>query len=78
MSHVLPMRCTIILAILLSAIGAQAALLHRWSFNEAAGPAPAGTTYADTVSGTNVTVRGNGAALKGRGQSVHTCSMGLP
>jgi len=44
---------------------APAALVHRWSFNAAAGAAPAGTNFADTVSGTNVTVRGNGATLNG-------------
>ncbi|MFN0077035.1 MAG: PQQ-dependent sugar dehydrogenase [Prosthecobacter sp.] len=43
----------------------QAALLHRWSFNAPAGNPAAGTVYADTISGTNVTLRGNGAVLDG-------------
>jgi uncharacterized repeat protein (TIGR03806 family) len=52
-------------ALACTAAAAQAALVHRWSFNAAAGAAPAGTNYADTVSGTNITVRGNGATLDG-------------
>ena len=47
------------------ACDSQAALLHRWSFNAPAGNPASGTTYADTISGTNATLRGNGATLNG-------------
>ncbi len=44
---------------------AQAALVNRWSFNQAAGAAPGGTSFADTVSAVPMQVRGNGATLNG-------------
>jgi len=43
----------------------QAALVNRWSFNAPAGNPASGTNYADSISGTNVTVRGNGTTLNG-------------
>jgi uncharacterized repeat protein (TIGR03806 family) len=38
---------------------------RRWSFDTAAGPAPAGTDFADVATGETATVRGNGASLSG-------------
>ncbi len=40
-------------------------MVHRWSFNQAAGAAPAGTVFTDSVSGMPMTVRGTGATLDG-------------
>jgi len=37
----------------------------RWSFNQASGPASAGTRFTDAVSGETATVRGQGATLDG-------------
>jgi glucose/arabinose dehydrogenase/mono/diheme cytochrome c family protein len=42
---------------------ADAALVNRWSFNNANGSGAAGTTFADSVSGAVATVKGNGATL---------------
>ena len=43
-------------------------VVRRWSFNQPAGGAPAGTTVTDAVSGTVLaTVQGNGAAFTGEG-----------
>ncbi len=47
------------------ACDSHAALLHRWSFNDAAGNPASGTSYADTISGTSLMLRGNGAVLNG-------------
>src|SRR5262245_28034571 len=44
---------------------ARADLVHRWSFNNGAGPAPAGTVIADSVSGSNAVVVGVGAVFSG-------------
>jgi uncharacterized repeat protein (TIGR03806 family) len=44
---------------------AEAALVNRWSFNNAAGTAPAGTTFADSIGGANAVVVGVGATLTG-------------
>lgn len=44
---------------------AHSALVHRWSFNASSGNAPAGTTFADSVSAANATVVGVGATLTG-------------
>lgn len=44
---------------------AAAVLVNRWSFNEAAGAAPGGTAFNDTVSAVPIEVRGNGATLDG-------------
>ena len=44
---------------------AQASLLNRWVFNQAAGTAPAGRTFVDGISGLVATVEGNGATLTG-------------
>src|SRR6478736_1176372 len=43
-------------------------VVRRWSFNQAAGNAPAGTTVTDSVSGTALaTVQGTGATFTGTG-----------
>ena len=43
-------------------------VVRRWSFNQAAGSAPAGTTVTDPVSGTALaTVQGTGATFSGKG-----------
>lgn len=43
-------------------------VVRQWSFNQAAGSAPAGTTVTDSVSGTALaTVQGNGANFTGSG-----------
>jgi autotransporter-associated beta strand protein len=43
-------------------------VVRRWSFNQAAASAPAGTTVTDSVSGaTLATVQGNGATFTGTG-----------
>ena len=64
MLHLLPMRRALLAALLLVG-NARADLLHRWSFNQAPAAVPNGTVYADTISGTNATLRGNGATLNG-------------
>ncbi len=43
----------------------HAGLVHRWSFNQAAGPAPAGTIFTDSISGMPMVVKGLGATLDG-------------
>lgn len=40
-----------------------AEILHRWSFGNTAGPAPAGTTVTDSVGGQDAVVRGQGATF---------------
>ncbi len=45
--------------------GAAAALVNRWSFNQAAGATPGGTTFNDTISVVPLQVRGLGATLDG-------------
>src|SRR5208282_1383347 len=52
-------------ALLLAGVAAHGSLLNRWSFNKAAGSAPAGTTFTDSISGAVATVEGNGATLTG-------------
>ena len=47
------------------AASAQAALVNRWSFNQAAGAAVNGTSFTDTISAVPLQVRGNGATLNG-------------
>ena len=42
-------------------------LIHRWSFGEAAGPAPAGATFADSVGNADGFIRGDGAVFTGKG-----------
>jgi uncharacterized repeat protein (TIGR03806 family) len=44
---------------------AGAALINRWSFNNAAGAAPTGTVVTDSVSGANGVIVGNGATFTG-------------
>lgn len=58
-------RYLVMIALLLTIQGSRAALVNRWSFNEAAGNAATGTVYTDPVTGTPITVRGNGALLDG-------------
>ena len=43
----------------------QARLVHRWSFNDPAGPAPKGTPMTDSVSGAVAFVRGVGSTFDG-------------
>ena len=49
---------------------AQAALINRWSFNNAAGNAPAGTAMLDSISSVPATVRGNGSTFTGTGLTI--------
>ena len=44
---------------------ARADLVHRWSFNQTAGAAPAGTTVTDSIGNAVATVRGVGATFTG-------------
>ncbi len=55
----------LILAFLAAATPSDATLVNRWSFDEPAGAATAGTMLIDTVSGTPMEVRGNGATFDG-------------
>ncbi len=50
---------------MLAACSVEAALVNRWSFNNAAGSAPAGTVITDSVSGSNGVVVGIGATFSG-------------
>ena len=67
MSHLLFMRRAILfaMAMLFPVAWGHAALLHRWSFNQAAGAAPAGMVFNDSISAMPMTVRGLGATLDG-------------
>jgi len=56
---------TVFLISTLLTAAAPAALVNRWSFNQSAGPAPAGTVFTDAVGSLPMTVRGNGATLNG-------------
>jgi glucose/arabinose dehydrogenase len=49
------------------ATGAQADMVHRWSFNQPAGAASSGTTLTDSISGIPAVVRGNGGIFTGTG-----------
>lgn len=57
-------------AALISALPAQAGLVNRWSFNQAASSAPAGTAIADPVGGATAIVRGAGASFSGTNLSL--------
>ena len=46
---------------------ASAALIHRWSFGNAAGAAPDGAVFTDSVGGADGIVRGANAAFTGTG-----------
>jgi uncharacterized repeat protein (TIGR03806 family) len=48
-------------------LGTQAVadITNRWSFNNAAGNAPAGTSFVDSIGGATATVVGTGATLNG-------------
>lgn len=43
--------------------GMEAALTNRWSFSNAPGPAPSGTLIADSISGQNAILRGQGGSF---------------
>lgn len=49
---------------------AHADLIHRWSFDSAAGPAPDATVLTDSVSGAIATVEGNGSTFTGTALSL--------
>ena len=55
----------VLLLSLLAFTSAHAGLVNRWSFNQPAAPAPAGTVFIDTVEQMPMTVRGLGATLDG-------------
>lgn len=62
------MRISILYAFFLIAFalpGLQAGLVHRWSFNNSAGSAPAGSSVVDSVGTANGQVVGQGAAFNG-------------
>src|SRR6266446_9840713 len=64
-----PMRIirTLIWSALLGVLAntARADMVNLWSFNGAAGNAPSGTTFTDSIAGAAATVRGGGATLSG-------------
>ncbi len=62
-----PVKYVILAAsLLLVAVGpANATLVNRWSFNNAAGSAPAGTVVTDSISGSNGVIVGTGATFTG-------------
>ncbi len=55
----------IVLPVTLFAAFSHAGLVHRWSFNDPAGAAPAGTVIVDSISGSNGVVVGTGATFNG-------------
>ncbi len=46
-------------------VSTDAAMVHRWSFNNSAGTAANGTSFSDTISGAIAVVRGKSATLNG-------------
>ena len=64
------------LALALVSSTASAALVHRWSFAQSAGAAPAGTVFTDPVGGISAVVRGNGATLDGAAITLPGTSVG--
>jgi glucose/arabinose dehydrogenase len=50
---------------ILGPTSARGELVNRWSFNNAAGSAPAGTVITDSISGSNGVVVGTGATFSG-------------
>ncbi len=48
----------------------HAELVHQWSFNNAAGAAPAGTTVTDSIGSADGTILGTGATFTGTGVSL--------
>ena len=54
----------LILGFGLAVLSASGALVNRWSFNNATGNAPPGTTLVDTVSSAVATVRGGGTGVQ--------------
>lgn len=59
--------CAVLAAAILPA---NAELMHRWSFNNPAGNAGAGTLLTDSLSATAATVRGNGSRFTGSGLTI--------
>ncbi len=55
---------------------ANAALINRWSFNNAAGNAPAGTAMVDSVSAATATVKGNGSTFNGSALTITGATTG--
>ncbi len=55
---------------------AQAGLVNRWSFNNAAGSAPDETLLTDSISGQAATVQGNFAQFTGTGLTIRGQSQG--
>ena len=50
--------------------------MNRWSFNNPAAAAPAGTAMLDSVSSVAATVRGNGSTLTGTGLTITGATTG--
>ena len=67
MTSTFPYRPVLLVALasLVTLSTARGELVNRWSFNQAAGAAPAGTVFNDSISGMAMTVRGLGATLDG-------------
>ena len=57
--------CAFLILLAAGAASARAGLVHRWSFNNAAGAAPAGTSVVDSVANAQGFVRGGGATFSG-------------
>ena len=57
--------CAFIILLAAGPASARAGLVHRWSFNNAAGAAPAGTSVVDSVASAQGFVRGGGATFSG-------------
>src|SRR5262245_2352823 len=53
------------LCLALATFSSRAAIVNRWSFNNAAGSGPAGTVITDSVSGSNGVVVGTNATFTG-------------
>jgi uncharacterized repeat protein (TIGR03806 family) len=60
-----PSIAGILAPVLLLSVPARADLLHRWSFNNPAGPAVDGTALTDSVGTAAATVQGNFSAFNG-------------
>ena len=59
------MKITSFVICVLFSQGVKGGLLHRWSFNEAAGSPATGTIYLDAVGGMSMILKGNGATQTG-------------
>jgi len=58
-------QLTLLFMAVLAQISVRANVVNRWSFNDAAGSAPSGTTIIDSESGAIATVRGTNASFNG-------------